>query len=361
MKNLAYYKTLDEFIKETSGEENEFFLFVAEKTEFSINKLQNSNIKFCGAIFPQVLINEKTYETGIVSVELDQETQSFLIKDIENFKLTKEDFCQETDSISIVVDGLSSKITPFLESIFISLPLDTEIIGGGAGKLTLKQEPVIFTNEGIFEDAAIILALTSNLFVGVENGWEYLEGPFIATSTDRNVVHSLNFEKAFDLYKKVVEKDSGIRFTEDNFFDLAKSYPLGIIKFDDEIVVRDPIAKDENGNLILVGDLEQNSTVNILKGKKENLIASSGTAALKALEKKRNACQDVCTLEGVVLFDCISRSIFLEDKFKDELSEIKKHIPTKDIFGALTLGEIANNGNEYINFYNKTCVLGILC
>lgn len=361
MKNLGYYETLDEFIKHTSGNINEFFLFVAERTEFSISKLQNSNIKFCGAIFPQVILNEETYESGIVSVELDKETESFLIKDIENFELTKNDFNKDVDSISIVIDGLSSKITPFLESLFISLSLDTEMIGGGAGKLTLKQEPVIFTNEGIFQDAAIILALTSNLYVGVENGWEYLEGPFIATSTNKNIVHSLNFEKSFDIYKKIVERDSGIKFTDDNFFELAKSYPLGIIKFDKEIVVRDPIAKDEDGNIILVGDLEQNSTVNILKGNKENLISSSGTAALKAVEKKASACHSSCALEGVVLFDCISRSIFLEDRFKDELKEVKKHVPVQDVFGALTLGEIANNGNEYINFYNKTCVLGILC
>lgn len=363
MKNIKYYETLDEFIQNNLETKNELFLFVAENCDFSIEKLQKTNIKFSGGIFTQVILNNKNYSTGILSAELEEGTNSFLIKDLEKFELDTKDLkdLKDTHSISIIIDGLSKNITPFLESIFKVLPLNSEIIGGGAGKLTLKQEPVIFSNEGIFQDAAIVLAIDSRLFVGVENGWKYLEGPFIATSCERNVVHSLNFESAFEVYKKIVEKDSGLKFNEDNFFDIAKSYPLGIIKFDKEVVVRDPIAKDENGNLVLVGDVDQNSSINILKGNKESLVASSGNAILNAIEKKSQGCTHTCTLDSIILFDCISRSIFLEEQFKEELSEIKKHIPTKELFGALTLGEIANNGDEYINFYNKTCVLGILC
>ena len=75
-------------------------------------------------------------------------------------------------------------------------------------------------------------------------------------------------------------------------------------------------------------------------------------ASLEYLEKNHS----------VILFDCISRAIYLGDDFADELKEIKRNIkPNKNLFGALTLGEIANNGNEYIIFYNKSCVIGLLC
>ena len=360
MKNIKYYKNLDEFINDNKDSSKELFLLVAENCDFSIKKLQETNIKFSGGIFPQIILNNQNYDKGLLSAELEEGTNSFLIKDLENFELHTEDL-NDADSISIIIDGLSKKTTTFLESIFKVLPLNCEIIGGGSGKLTLKQEPVVFSNEGIFQDAAILLAINSRLFVGVENGWEYLEGPFIATSTDKNVVHSLNFENAFEVYKKVVEKDSGLKFNDENFFDIAKSYPLGIVKYDKEVVVRDPITKDESGSLILVGDLEQNSTINVLKGNKESLVSSSGNAILNAIEKKSQSCNTACSLDSIILFDCISRKIFLDSHFKEELSEIKKHIPTKDLFGALPLGEIANTGDEYINFYNKTCVLGILC
>jgi hypothetical protein len=276
----------------------------------------------------------------------------------------------------VLLDGLSENITTFLDSLFNVLPLNIEILGGGAGKLTLKQEPVIFSNDGIYENAALTISKKSKLFIGVENGWEFLEGPFMVTSSNKNILKSLNFMDAFEVYKSVVEEDSGLKFnnafetyknvvekesgeqlTEDNFFDIAKSYPLGIVKFNKEIIVRDPIAKDEKGNMVLVGDLEQNSTINILKGNKKSLIESSNNAIKKALE----ANNDKLNIKNVILFDCISRCIFLEDDFKKELGEIKKQVSNETLFGALTLGEIANNGNEYINFYNKTCVVGVLC
>lgn len=57
-------------------------------------------------------------------------------------------------------------------------------------------------------------------------------------------------------------------------------YPLGIVKFNNQTIVRDPIYIDQNKNIVLVGDIFQNSTINILRGDVNNLIKSSGTASL---------------------------------------------------------------------------------
>lgn len=355
MKNIKYYKTMNDLLASTIDINKEYLLLVAENTNFSIETLNNQNIQFIGAIVTQVIYNEENYSSGLLCIELDVNSKSILIENIKDLNIKKEYF-KDMNSITLILDGLSSHITPFLETIFNSVPQNAELIGGGAGKLTLKQEPVIFSKKGIFQDAALIIATSSNLTIGIENGWEFLEGPFLVSSSEKNILKSLNFENSFELYKRIVETDSGKMFNDDNFFDLAKSYPFGIIKFNKEIVVRDPISKDKDDNLILVGDVEQNSTINILKGNKNSLISSSGKAIKNVLEKKNEN-----EISSVMLFDCISRSIFLENDFSLELKEIKKHIPTKTLFGALTLGEIANNGDEYINFYNKTCVVGALC
>ena len=56
--------------------------------------------------------------------------------------------------------------------------------------------------------------------------------------------------------------------------------------------------------------------------------------------------------------DCISRVLFLEGDFEQELQAVSRSgIP---LIGALTLGEIANSRNDYLEFYNKTSVVGVL-
>ncbi|RXJ65636.1 hypothetical protein CRV08_14805 [Halarcobacter ebronensis] len=356
MKTIKYYEKLKTFIDTNRDKNAEYLLLVGENTDFDIELLKESNINFKGAIVPQIVYEDFNSDSGIVACELTEDSDTIFIEDITNIDLKKEDFTQY-DSVILVVDGLSKHLTTFLESIFHLLPIDCEIVGGGAGKMTLKQEPVIFSKDGILQDAAILIAGKQVISVGVENGWEYLEGPFIVTSAEKNLLKSLNFSNAFDVYKSIVEESSGLKFNEEQFFNIAKSYPLGIIRFNKEIVVRDAIGLDENGNIILIGDIEQNSTINFLTGKKDKLINSSSFAIKNALKKIK----DKDNIKNIIIFDCISRKEFLEKDFKKELAVIKDAVPTKRVFGALSLGEIANSGNEYINFYNRTCVVGVLC
>ena len=60
----------------------------------------------------------------------------------------------------------------------------------------------------------------------------------------------------------------------------------------------------------------------------------------------------------VLFIDCISRVLYLEEAFAQELSAV--HEPDVPLIGALTLGEIANTGEDYLEFYNKTAVIAVL-
>jgi hypothetical protein len=55
--------------------------------------------------------------------------------------------------------------------------------------------------------------------------------------------------------------------------------------------------------------------------------------------------------------DCISRALFLEDRLGEELAAAAGG---GDLFGAMTLGEIANSSRAYLEFYNKTAVVALL-
>ena len=92
--------------------------------------------------------------------------------------------------------------------------------------------------------------------------------------------------------------------------------------------------------------------VYLLKGNPENLVAAAGQTArsLSVMQKQEH--------DSVLLFDCISRALFLGDEFYKELETIGNNLFRKDaFFGALTIGEICSNPNGQVRFLNKSTVL----
>ena len=356
MKTGKYYSSMIDFFKDNVNNSEKIFILIAEYTQFNFEDFKNYNGEILGGIVPFVIYNNEFYNKGIIACSLETNSEFMLVEDL-NYINDNSSFFDNKKSFFVLLDGVSPNINNFLENLFEIVSSNAQIIGGGAGKISFNNDPVIFSKEKIYTNAAIIIASCKTLHTKIGNGWEYLEGPFLSTSSDKNILKTLNFKKSFDIYKEIVEKDCGIKFTDDNFFDIAKSYPLGIVKFDKQIIMRDFIYVNEQNHMVLVGDIPQNATVNILKGQKLNLIKSSGNAVKELLDEINSEIN-----QDVILFNCIARAIYLGDSFLEELNEIKSHMKdTSTLFGALTLGEIANNTEEYISYYNKSSIVGSLC
>jgi len=172
------------------------------------------------------------------------------------------------------------------------------------------------------------------------------------TESEGNRIISLNWQPAFDEYRNIVEQHSKMSFASKPFFDIAKAYPFGIAKLDAEMVIRDPLTH-EDSVLICVGEVPQGAYVHVMNGNKETLI----NAAKHALKIAESGCEGT-EPELMIFVDCISRALFLNGDFNKEIETVAEcGIP---MVGALTLGEIANNGRDYLEFYNKTSVVGLL-
>ena len=239
----------------------------------------------------------------------------------------------------------------FLRKVFNTFGNELNVIGGGAGFMTLVQQPCVFTNEGVFQNGGVIALLKNTCKIGVKHGWDVLEGPFLATSTDKNCIHELNWRPAFEVYQEVIESNSDYRFTPDNFFEIAKSFPFGIHKEGTEIIVRDPFVVNEEKGILCLSEVPENSTLQILHGNLSSLIAAAHSVAIESVG-------DSAENGDLFLFDCISRVMFLGDQFEDELKAIKKHTLNGNatLRGIATLGEIATAGNGFVEFFNKSIV-----
>lgn len=343
--------------------DNAVLISVAEHTDLNIEELiialNKVEVRFMGGIFPKVIHNNAILDKGIVIDTLENLEELFLIKNIstKEYQIPQVVFnYNETYSLITFVDGLTSNISHYLEKLYENYGMKTNYLGGGTGSLSLEQKPCVFSKDGFFKDAAVLSISKVTSRIGVRHGWEKVDGPFIITKLEGNIIKEINWETPFKIYKNVVEKHAKKQFTDHNFFDIAKGYPFGILKDDAECIVRDPIEVNKNGELVCVGEIEENSLVNILNGNTETLITAAKNAAKDSLKQSINPSK-------AIIIDCISRVLFLEEEFKIELQEITKILkdtyPNISIGGALTMGEISSYGEGFLELYNKTTVVSL--
>ncbi len=316
------------------------------------------NLPIFGGIFPYIVYRGKHYSNGILVVGLNVLPHITVIKNISAASGgVKKQISQLSKSIThaksliTLVDGLADNIVLFLEDLCAFISNGVKIAGGGAGFLDLSKNPCVFTNAGMLQDAAVLVALDVPIHLATGHGWEIMKGPFLVTESKGNVLSSLNYESAYSVYQEQIEANSGTRCTYAGLAAMARHYPLGIENLDGEILVREPIDLN-NDHLVCVGEIHENSVVYLLKGNPENLVAAAGQTArsLSVMQKQEH--------DSVLLFDCISRALFLGDEFYKELETIGNNLFRKDaFFGALTIGEICSNPNGQVRFLNKSTVL----
>jgi hypothetical protein len=329
-------------------------------SEEDILKLVDIDIPIFGGIFPQIIYNQQHYDQGLLLVGLFEEPHLTILKNISKENMDFDELLdpdlldEEYKTGLVIVDGFSGSIDKFIDSLFNNYGIELNYVGGGAGSLDMVQKPCIITPEGLLEDAALLAVFKAKSGVGVRHGWEPLSGPYKVSHSEKNRIYMLENKTAFDIYRKVVEEDSGLSINAENFFEIAKAYPFGITKMGAEKIVRDPIVLHSDGSLQCVGSVPQNTFVHILKGNKESLISAADDALLAA----ENSFENITGNESVFFIDCISRMLYLEDSFQKEIQTIGKQ--NKTYFGVLTLGEIANNGKDYLEFYNKTAVVALI-
>ncbi len=358
---------------EESNNDNQFqshIVIAGDANDWSADDLDDwlkqQTIPVFGAVFPQIIHEKDNYEKGFIVVSLSDALDWKVVDGLSAMEKDYDDDIGDvsddwsdgdTDSTLLVfADGMSSRIAALIEALFFNFGLDRNFVGGGAGSLSFQQKPCILCPDGFLEDVALLLHIPLNSGVGVAHGWQPVTEQIKVTKSDRNVILELDYKDAFDYYKKIVNEQSGQSIGVDNFFDIAKSYPFGIVKIDAEMVVRDPLMPTEDGKgLVCVGEVPEECFVKILKGTPENLISAAGTARQLAEEDWNSRYEG--NAEAGLFIDCISRVLFLENQMADEIANVSENLP---LFGALTLGEIANNGTDYLEFYNKTAVLCML-
>ncbi|MFZ2269617.1 MAG: FIST C-terminal domain-containing protein [Azonexus sp.] len=310
-----------------------------------------------GGIFPRIIFGREHFSRGSIVVGLPVRPDIRRIEqlsdpalDIDRAAAALADLRDTQGTLLVFVDGFARRIGDLIGALFDHLGLGINQIGGGTGSLSLRQKPCVISNAGLQQDVALLAQLQIDSSVASGHGWSPISDSIKVTAARQNTILSLNYRPALEVYREIVEAHGGMVPGPENFFAVAKAYPFGIYKLGSEVVVRDPVSVGPDGSLTCVGEVTSGSFVHILHGEAQALIAAAAEAA-------HRACAGGKTGQLRLFIDCISRVLFLGERFNEELAAVQGAEP---LLGVLAIGEICNDGRDYPEFLNKTAVLGLL-
>lgn len=330
--------------------------FCADKNRpnsIEIEKILKLNTKpLIGGVFPEILADGERKETGFLIIPLFQELEVLVIETNEHESITYQlttqlnSLSKDFESVFCFLNSLWQEKTTFIQELYNELGPFYQYLGGGAGSLSFESFPCVFANQNVHKNSAVLGFFKNAISLGVCHGWKQISDPIKVTESNGNKIISLDWKPAFEVYKLNVEKHSKKRFNDDNFFEISKSYPLGLVKLEGEMIVRDPFATDNN-LLHILDQIREGEFIRILHGDITSLLQSAKDAVEISSNLKLLKFTQFCV-------DCVSRVLFMESEFDKELNHLNTHKP---INGVLALGEIASLGNSVLEIFNKTiCV-----
>lgn len=328
-----------------------------EEVDDIIHNCNKHNILLFGGIFPSLIYKKTICTKGAIIKVLPTSFTPLVIQELADISTKVPDYkalaSKQTLAI-VLVDGLANNITTFLGMLFSKLGNTVNYFGGGAGYSDWKQRKCIFTNEGFFKDAGVVAFVDLPSKLSVKSGWSPLIGPLVATKTAGNVIKELNWQNALEVYSEMISEYMTGYLTPTNFFEVAKSFPFGIYRAGEENITRTPIQVNARQELVCLGDVPENTVLSILGSENEQMIQAAQEVMVACLAENVNKVKHQLVVNG------ITRKLILGDNSIAELATINEvladHEQTAIIEGIYALGEIASNGQGFLEFFNKTIV-----
>lgn len=318
-----------------------------------------------GGIFPGLIYRKEKMASGFIAVGFSGDADVHVVRDLSDPAV---DYDASIDSafpspsehptMFVFADAFARRIGSLIDSLFTIFGLEINYLGGGCGSLDFleggaRQHPCLITNEGVLEDAAVLAMVDMHSGIGVSHGWKKISGPYKVTKAHENMILELDWQPAFEVYREAVQRKIDCLFDGKSFFTVAKDFPFGIAKMETDRVVRDPFYVD--GTAIAFGtSIPTESFIDILTGDEKSLLE----AAVDARDKAMASMQGHDGPKSMLVMDCVSRALYMGDAFQQEVDALNAY--DCPLVGALTVGEVANTRNEFLEMYNKTCVVGVV-
>jgi hypothetical protein len=319
------------------------------------------SLPLAGAIFPALLVNDEFRSTGVLLARFDEMPFTALIPCPTGEEATAKAIAdviqphlgsERSTTLFMVFDAMVPNIASILERLYLQLADRVHYLGVNAGSESFKPMPCLFDDTRMIEHGVLVALLKAHRGGVLEHGYIAPETMVSATSTDHNRIIEIDWRPAFEVYTSVMRTQYGVEINRENFYQHAVHFPFGIMRANGEILVRIPVALQDDGSLFCVGEVPPNAILTLLSAPAVDSIHTIDT-----LVKGLTAAYGPMVGRQILTFYCAGRRLHIGEQATNELRQLLHRSGANGIFGALSLGEIGSSVHGgYPLFHNGTLV-----
>ncbi len=323
-------------------------------------------VPLVGAIFPALLLQGRFHTDGVWLLCFDEMPYHALYEnlptDAQGAELKSKEIAaqvirqlkpNEEATLFMLFDAMVPNISTLLDHLYLNLANRVHYAGANAGSETFQPLPCLFDGQRIAQNGVLLMLLPKHKGAILEHGYRAPEQVVYATSTEGNRIAQIDWRPAFEVYQELVRAQYDVEITRENFYQHAVHFPFGIVRANHHVVVRIPVALNEDGSLFCVGEVPANSVLTLLERP-----SVDSRETLRVLNAGLNAMNGSSTDAELLLFYCAGRRMHLgEETATQELQEFNRCTGAAQVAGALSLGEIGGSTlHGYPLFHNATLV-----
>ncbi len=236
----------------------------------------------------------------------------------------------------LLADSLLGDLQKLFQGVYRVAGPKIAIFGAGAGDEQKFVRTVVFHDDKIVEEGALLLWIASDhpLEVITQHGWYPIGVPLLVTRAAGTQVFELGGRPAAEAYEEQLGLEPG-QLSAAEFWGTSIRHPLGLIQADGTTIIRVARSKSSDGTLTIQGCVPPTgSAVQVMASTTDSLMGVAETAVRGALEGRPSA--------GVVLtFSCAARATLFGARVSEEARLLRQTAGTVPTFGFYCCAEFA--------------------
>lgn len=248
------------------------------------------------------------------------------------------------DTLLLFFDGMTPDVASVLDRLYLEIGDQVNYAGMCVGSETFQAVPCVFDSERFVQQAMLALILPKHPGAAAAHHYRGSESLAVATATVGSRIASVDGLPAFKIYQQLMAREYGINLTQENFYQYAVHFPFAINQGQGESLVRIPVKVGADGSVFCNGEVKENALLSVVRA-----VAPGDLRTAQQIGAEAQAAH----ASGILSFYCAGRLIHLEETAATaELTALANAVTPAALFGALCLGEISSNRQQYPVLHN---------